>query len=204
MSATIIISLIVVVILFFVYREYRNEKKYQETRKEKKHTRKNVVTPSVKKTSSDLTPKPKPAVKKKTKVSTVEPEPTPKKNRLEVITEKEIELPSCQYPKFSYERLVGMGFSEAEALEYVTELIAQIETEIPLLEEAIKNKDFEKIEQITHNIKGSSSTIGSGGISDLINDLYFYVQTGKEQEVVQAYFKHLKKYYTDLKSQYQD
>ena len=206
MLSTIIISLIVMFILFFVYREYRNEKKYQEVRTEKKHTRKNVVTPSVKKTSSHPSPKPKPAVKKETKVPTVERTPTPQKSQPQTIKPKEtveVELPSCQYPKFSHERLVSMGFSEAEAIEYAVELIKQIEMEMPPLKEAIANKDFEKIDHITHSIKGSSSTIGSGGISDLIDDFSLYIQTGKEQKITEAYFKHLERYYKDLKAQYQ-
>jgi len=234
MLATLIISLIVILILFFVYREYRNEKKYQETRKEKRRAPKSPVsTPSVKCTSTHPTPKPKPVIKKKVqkpkvaevpktdvtkndvkkteiqkeeKREKVEQRPVVPQSKPETSkadkTETILELPKCQYPAFSHERLVGMGFSEAEAKEYVVELIAQIETETPLLKESIANSDFEKVEHITHSIKGSSSTIGNGGISDLIGEFNLYVQTGKEKKIAETYFKYMQKYYEELKAQY--
>lgn len=237
MLATIIISLIVMLILFFVYREYRNEKQYQETRKQKKRTPPNVSKPQVKRTPAQSKPKPKPSPYRpqSSTQERVKPEPsksapqtaqkadkqtdkkvtteslkpkevaktvTPEKVKEEEQAQKSVTLPRCQYPKFSHERLVGMGFSETEAKAYVAELITQIETEMPQLKAAIEAQDFEKMDHITHSIKGSSSTIGSGGISDLINEFNHYVQTGKEKRVAEAYFKHLQHYYTELKAQY--
>ena len=232
MLATIIISLFVLLILFFVFREYRNEKNYQKTRHEKLHKPKapkqnsysqktqsqkkpashNISAPTPTRTTPQPTEKPEPSIKKPAPV-TVKPKERivpeeavvpkmPEAAEAKETIEKKTELPSCEYPKFSHERLVGMGFSEAEALEYVTELITQIETEMPALKEAIANKDFEKVEHITHSIKGSSSTIGSGGVSDLIDAFSFYVQTGEDQEVAECYYKHLERYYNDLKKQY--
>ena len=116
--------------------------------------------------------------------------------------EKSYDLPKCKYPKFSYERLIKMGLSEDEAIEFTKELIPQIKTQIPLIKEAMEKEDFHTMERLTHSIKGSSTTVGSGGISDLLVEYNTYLKTGKDLPIVQAYFKHLTRYSDDLEKQF--
>ena len=115
---------------------------------------------------------------------------------------KPIELPQCKYPDFDYSRLVGMGLSEEEAVEFIQELIPQIGTQIPLIQEAMDKEDFYSMERLTHSIKGSSTTVGSGGVSDLLVEYNTYLKTGEELEVAKAYQRHLKDYYEALKTAY--
>ena len=135
--------------------------------------------------------------KEKLEAQKVEPESIPEAE----ITEK-IDLPKCKYPKFNYARLVEMGLSEDEAVEFVKELIPQIKTQIPLIKEAMEANDFHNMERLTHSIKGSSTTVGSGGVSDLLVDYNTYLKTGKELPVAEAYLKHLNHYCEELEKEY--
>jgi len=112
------------------------------------------------------------------------------------------ELPKGEYPEFNYERLMEMGLSKEEALEFIQELIPQIGDQIPLIDEAMKIPDFHKMERLTHSIKGSSTTIGTGGVSDLLVEYNTYLKTGKELPVAEAYQAHLKRYFEKLKKQF--
>jgi HPt (histidine-containing phosphotransfer) domain-containing protein len=116
--------------------------------------------------------------------------------------EEKINLPKCKYPKFDYSRLIKMGLSEDEAMEFIKELIPQIKTQIPLIKAAIEISDFNNIERLTHSIKGSSTTVGSGGISDLLVEFNTYVKTEKEIPILEAYLKHLKYYCEELEKEY--
>jgi hypothetical protein len=112
------------------------------------------------------------------------------------------ELPKGEYPDFNYERLIGMGLSEEEALEFIQELIPQIGEQIPLIDDAMKIPDFHKMERLTHSIKGSSTTIGTGGVSDLLVEYNTYLKTGTELPIAEAYQAHLKRYFEKLKKQF--
>ena len=135
--------------------------------------------------------------KEKLEAQKIEPESIPEAE----ITEK-IDLPKCKYPKFNYARLVEMGLSEDEAVEFVKELIPQIKTQIPLIKEAIEAEDFHNIERLTHSIKGSSTTVGSGGVSDLLVEFNTYVKSGKKIPVIETYLKYLTHYCEDLDKEY--
>ena len=113
-----------------------------------------------------------------------------------------IDLPECKYPKFDYSRLVDMGLSKDEAVEFIKELIPQIKTQIPLIKEAMEASDFHSMERLTHSIKGSSTSVGSGGISDLLSEYNTYLKTGKELPVAEAYFKYLNYYCEELEKEY--
>jgi len=112
------------------------------------------------------------------------------------------DLPKGEYPEFNYERLIEMGLSEEEAHEFIQELIPQIGEQIPLIDEALKIPDFHKMERLTHSIKGSSTTIGTGGVSDLLVEYNTYLKTGDEVPVAEAYQAHLKHYFEKLKKQF--
>ena len=95
-----------------------------------------------------------------------------------------------------------MGLSQEEAKEFVQELIPQIGAQIPLLKEAMAISDFRNMEQLTHSIKGSSTTVGTGGVSDLLADFNTYLKSGAEPAIAEAYLEHLNHYYEELKEQY--
>jgi len=116
--------------------------------------------------------------------------------------EEALELPKGEYPLFNYDRLIEMGLSEAEAHEFIQELIPQIGDQIPLIDEAMEIPDFHQMERLTHSIKGSSTTIGTGGVSDLLVDYNTYLKEGKEVRIAKAYQEHLKRYYEKLKKQF--
>ncbi len=95
-----------------------------------------------------------------------------------------------------------MGLSDEEAKEFVAELIPQLEMEIPLLEEAMQEGDFPKMERLTHGIKGSATNLGTGGVADLLVDYNTYVKTGTDIDIVKAYYENLVHYTAELKTQY--
>ena len=139
-----IFGLIVILVIFI---EYRNEKKYQEERREK---REKTVQPKRRPQLKKVIRKPSPSIQQETPQEEFEEEilkkETPKK-----------QLPHCNYPKFSHVRLIDMGLSDEESKEFVAELIPQIETQIPLIKEAMDNSDFHQMERLTHNIKESAT-----------------------------------------------
>ena len=219
MSALTILFIFIFLVVLLVFLEYRNEKKYQKQRRRKRQERtsnkRTTLTQNQKKTTPKSTraPKHEPEVKHKPTVE-VKPEvkaeaipepeikeevkPEPKK---EVPTETK-KLPEANYPQFTHVRLIEMGLSDEEAKEFVGELIPQIETEIPLIEAAIQEGDFHKIEKLTHGIKGSATNLGTGGVSDLLSDYNTYLKTGTDVDIAKAYLKHLVDYTNELKDQY--
>ena len=112
------------------------------------------------------------------------------------------ELPSCEYPPFTHVRLVEMGLSDDEAIEFVNELIPQLEEQVPLIENAINSADFHKIEKLTHGIKGSATNLGTGGVSDLLSEFNTYLKSEVDVDIVKAYHAHFIHYIEELKKQY--
>ena len=197
MIGYIIISVFILIIILFVYREYKKEKKYQEERrqrhprnKEKSAIEEPAYAPEEIPTQKELTEK----ELKETEEKKPKPEPIPEP--------AVIDLPEANYPRFNHNRLLDMGLSREEAKEFVAELIPQIEVQIPLIKEAMQSSDFDNMERLTHSIKGSSTTVGTGGISDLLVDFNTYLKTGREPAILEAYFEHLIHYHKELKKQY--
>jgi len=204
MLALTVLSIFILIIVLIIVVEYKNEKKYQAKRHSEAHKKKKprnklkvkkvAPKPKVKeKPIPEPTPKPKPTSK---------PEPIP-----EPIVEIEIpketkELPEVKYPKFSHARLVDMGLSDDEAVEFVQELIPQLELQIPLVEEAMNIPDFHQMERLTHSIKGSATNIGTGGVSDLLVECNTYLKSGTDIDIAKVYFEALKHYTQELKTQY--
>ncbi len=185
MVGSIIISVFVLILVLFVYIEYKNEKKYQEERRQKHQN----IKKEEKKSESELTPKPTVTEIKKETIEGIE-------------KPKIVALSLADYPKFDHSRLLKMGLSEEEAKEFVAELIPQIGTQIPLIKKAIAISDFHNMERLTHSIKGSSTTVGTGGVSDLLVDFNTYLKTGTEPVLAEAYLEQLNHYYEELKEQY--
>ncbi len=218
----VITVLLIAIVGVVIYIEHKKANKpHADTYKRYKvdENRKSVFLESLdKKDSTKTEVKETPSSKKESTVSlnkTVkEPLEIKKENVSEDITasikeiplKKEnvvsIALPEADYSKFDHSRLLEMGLSEDEVRELIAELIAQIETELPLIEKTIDPLDIENMSEHLHYIKGSATNLGSGGISDLLIDFYTYVQKDKEIAIIEAYFKHLKSYYKELKEQY--
>jgi HPt (histidine-containing phosphotransfer) domain-containing protein len=215
------VSVFLLMIAYFFYISYKNEKRYQKERKENRYKRqerkRTESTPTPKETS---TPSPRKKVERErpaapSRTTTVPPKEAPaqvqEKTAPEAVrksakepekTQKSIPVSLGNYPDFSHARLLKMGLSEEEAQEFVAELIPQIETQIPLIEEALTRSDFHAMERLTHSIKGSSTTVGSGGVSDLLVDFNTYLKSGTEPAIIEAYIKELKHYCHALEAQY--
>ncbi len=211
MLALTILSIFIFIIILIIFLEYRNEKKYQEKRRQQRqtpsHTRRTIPTKESKKVTPrpapERKPEPKPEPKAELKVE-LKPEPEVKREpepKIEVPKETK-KLPEANYPQFTHVRLVEMGLSDEEAKEFVAELIPQLEVEIPRIEAAIQDEDFHKIERLTHGIKGSATNLGTGGVSDLLVEYNTYLKTGTDIDIAKAYFEHLIYYTNALKTQY--
>jgi len=207
----LVILLVIIIITFFIFRSKQSNDNYLENLEEEAHTlKKSSKKPKVQNSKKPLRPKPKvqntkkplsPEPKEEPKsepVVEVVPKPEPK---VEVIPE--IELPKKEYQKYSNSRAMEqLGLSQEEADMFIGELIDQIDSEIPGLETAIQNKDLEKIESISHMIKGSATSLGSGGVADVLIDFNTYVKGGDDKQIIQAHFENLKYYLVELKSQF--
>jgi HPt (histidine-containing phosphotransfer) domain-containing protein len=219
MLGTVILSIFIFLVILLVFVEYRNEKKYQEERRQSRerqaHNKRTPPSQAPEKVTPRAEPAPKveprPEPKPEPKVEVkVEPKPVPKTEekiepKIEVPKEEVKEakkLPEANYPPFTHARLVEMGLSDEEAKEFVAELIPQIEEQIPLIEEAMNIPDFHQMERLTHSIKGSATNIGTGGVSDLLVAYNTYLKTGTDIDEAKAYFEHLKHYTQELKEQY--
>ena len=186
MLGLIIFIIFVSIVSLIVIIEIRNERKYQEKRKQRRSKYKTTT----------LKPKKKPVAKPEKKKSLKEKTDVAQKE------EEDKKLPICTYPKFTHERLIEMGLSEDESIEFVKELIPQLEIQIPLIEEQLDKEDFQKLERLTHSIKGSATNLGTGGISDLLVEYNTYLKTGSNSAISKVYFEYLKHYTKELRGQY--
>ncbi|RLA76757.1 MAG: hypothetical protein DRG30_02000 [Epsilonproteobacteria bacterium] len=112
------------------------------------------------------------------------------------------ELPKGVYPNFDNSRLLDMGLSQADADIFVQDLVVQIDDHIPQIEAAVKSKDYEEVEHLTHSIKGSATNLGTGGIADALVEYNTYCKTGKDDDILLAYLEILKTYQVKLKEQF--
>lgn len=230
MFASVVIGILVLIIAIIVYVEYKNEKTYEEERKRRSEERRKPKPPhkpekEVQKPVQEKkatvnrikTPTPdikEPVVPKKEEKITAPVEKTVRKPPEEIKTVKEetvpaekkeekiYDLPTCEYPEFNYSRLLKMGLSKDEAIEFIKELIPQIKTQLPLIKEAMEKEDFHNMERLTHSLKGSSTTVGTGGVSDLLVEFNTYLKTGKDIPVAEVYFTHLNRYTEELEKQF--
>jgi hypothetical protein len=172
-STILVIFLLLLLLLILI--EYKNEKKYQETRNNKNN-------------------------------KTLEKKNTANENKLKKhkpnIPNTPHVMPHKKYPNFSHERLIKMGLSQNEVLDFVKELIPQIEIQTPLIKEAINLSDFHQVERLTHHIKGSATNIGTGGVADLLIEYNTYLKSGTDIEIIKSYFQSLVYYTKELKRQY--
>ena len=131
--------------------------------------------------------------------------PTPPRERPPVAKPVETpkELPKCDYAKYDHSRMIStLGLSEDDAVEFIADLISQIESTIPQIRSAIDTKDYEAMESLTHSIKGSATNLGTDGVASLLIDFNTYLKTKKDLDIINSYFKHLVRYTDELKEQY--
>ncbi|RLA69957.1 MAG: hypothetical protein DRG24_07655 [Epsilonproteobacteria bacterium] len=202
----LLISFVFISILAFIINSRRTHKKHLEHLQEELKTTKKQKTSQRKKPRVENRPIIRPEVKK-TKVEPVKPTPKvevqPKveplikaEAKVKVKTEKD-------YSKYNNARAVEqLGLSQEEADMFISELIEQIDSEIPSLEAAINSEDYEKIESISHMIKGSATSLGSGGVADVLVDFNTYSKEGKDIQVLQSHLANLKHHLVDLKAQF--
>lgn len=232
MFALVVIGIFILIIALIIFIEYKNEKKYQEERLKRSNERRKTRAPydPKAKVQKPLQEEKKQKAKKKAAIpgakEKVSPEISKEKVKAQVtadtyslkenqqkpaevieeiqqeIPNKTYDLPKCKYPKFDHSRLLDMGLNEDEVKEFVQELIPQINNQIPLIQEAMKIPDFHSMERLTHSIKGSSTTVGTGGISDLLVEYNTYLKKGQELPIIEAYFTHLVRYAKELEEQY--
>ncbi|NOR54658.1 MAG: hypothetical protein GQ531_00470 [Sulfurovum sp.] len=205
MLALSILTIFALVVVAIIAIEIRNERKYQATRR------------STSKKPKDKKPKDKKAKAEIEQEEVQEEEKTKSRHKSFHMTrahkaqktqetteepKKTKKLPPCTYPRFSHERLVEMGLSDDEAIEFVQELIPQLEEQIPEIEALLEVSDFEQMERATHGIKGSSTNVGTGGVSDLLIEYNTYLKAGRDLEIAKVYFESFKHYINELKNQY--
>ena len=188
-----IFGLIIILVIFI---EYRNEKKYQEERRKEREKPTVKKRPRTTQSVREQTPR---RIRKKEEIKKQE---EPKKEEVKQEQKPQKQLPQCSYPTFSHDRLIDMGLSDEESKEFVAELIPQLETQIPLIKEAMENSNFHQMERLTHNIKGSATHLGIGGISDLLVECNTYLKTGTDSDIAKVYFDNLIHYTEELKNQY--
>jgi hypothetical protein len=210
MIGTIIITIFLILLATFIFIAYKNERDYKKKQDAKKKVKKHQK-PIIRKVEK-RTPATKVAPQKEEEESVVkkQPEavevieketpPAPQKRPEPIEEPKAVTLP--EYPEFDHARLLEMGLSDDEAKEFVAELIPQLTAQIPLIEEAFEKEDFHSIERLTHSIKGSSTTVGKGGVSALLVDFNTYIKHGTDLPTIQAYITHLKTYTKALEKQY--
>ena len=114
-----------------------------------------------------------------------------------------ITIPTKVYPKFDNSRAVDeMGLTQEEADAFVFDLIKAIEAEIPKIDKALTNGDYKSLEEIVHMITGTSSTLGSGGISSALISFYAAVQHHDTLQKLFIHQQNVKHYLSSLKEEY--
>jgi HPt (histidine-containing phosphotransfer) domain-containing protein len=153
----------------------------------------------------EVKPEPKPIKEqpKEVKKEPIKEEPKPQVDTKPTVkAEPSVRLPECNYPDFDHSRLMEMGLGEDDAHAFVGELINQIDEQLPKLQDAIDDKNVEQVERLTHSMKGSSSNIGVGGVTDLLIEFNTYTKSKSNFAVIKEYFNQLKVYLQKLKDQY--
>ncbi|MGB5964208.1 MAG: hypothetical protein WBF77_05730 [Sulfurimonadaceae bacterium] len=116
---------------------------------------------------------------------------------------EDIAIPTKVYPKYDNSRAVDeMGLTQEDADSFVHDLVKAIESEIPRIEAAILSSDHKAVEEIVHTITGSSSTLGSGGVSSALISFYTAVQHRDSLQKLYIHLQNVKYYLAELREQY--
>lgn len=113
-----------------------------------------------------------------------------------------IAIPTKQYDVYDNSRAVEeMGLTQEEADGFVVDLVKAIQAEIPKIEASILKGDYKSVEEIVHTITGSSSTLGSGGVSSALICFYTAVQHRDSLDELYVHLQNLKYYIKELDEQ---
>ncbi|GEM_PF-5524195 len=108
-----------------------------------------------------------------------------------------------QYPAFDHSIAIEQfGLQESEVNEFISDLIAQIDGEIPALTASIDSGDYSDIRRISHLLKGSSLSLGSGGVTDAISALDHSAIADENIQKLQQHLADIKYYLEELKKSY--
>lgn len=144
-----------------------------------------------------------PSKPEKTEEAAVEEQQVPAEEE-PAVEELQVEEDTYTYEVFDNARTMEeFGLSKEEANDFIIDLIQQIEDEMPGLEEAVSASDTQKIEDVSHMIKGSATNLGTGGIADVLVDFNTYMKTGSDSSVVAGHMRNLRRALTELKEQFQ-
>ena len=107
-------------------------------------------------------------------------------------TEKE-KGPNKDYGEMDTQRAKDeFDMDDDEIKLFLEELNGQINEELPLIEEYMKNKDYVNLKNSIHKIKGSAVNLGEGGIAKLLFDFNHFLSEGKKDK------KQIKNMYEDI------
>lgn len=107
------------------------------------------------------------------------------------------------YPEFNNARAVEqLGLSQEEADMFIGELVTQIEEEIPNLDAAMAANDVERLEKVSHMLKGSATSLGEGGVADVLVAFNTYCKEGSDPEILQDHLENLRFYFGKLKEKF--
>lgn len=107
------------------------------------------------------------------------------------------------YPEFNNARAVEqLGLSQEEADLFIGELVTQIEEEIPNLDAALEANDVERLEKVSHMLKGSATSLGEGGVADVLVAFNTYCKTGKDPKILREHLENLRYYFGKLKEKF--
>jgi hypothetical protein len=131
------------------------------------------------------------------------PKPAGRSTGLKSDQQEKSTIPTKTYPPFDNSRaVIELSLSQEEADMFVGELIKAVDAEVKKLDDAIANENILEIEEITHTITGSASTIGYGGITNVLIDFYTAVQHRETYPVLKTHLANLKYYLDQLKAQH--
>ncbi len=115
----------------------------------------------------------------------------------------EISAKVKEYPPFSHARAVDeLGLSEEEAVDFIGDMIAQIDEELPKLDVEVAKGNAGKVELIVHMLKGSAVSLGSGGVADVLMEFNTYCHNGSDMQIIKSHLRDLKHYQQELKKRY--
>lgn len=108
-----------------------------------------------------------------------------------------------EYPLYSNARAVeNLGLSQEEADMFVEELVGQIEGEMPTLQAAVDANDLDRLEKVSHMLKGSATSLGEGGVADVLVDFNTYCKEGNDINVIKTHMSNLQLHLGRLKEQF--
>ena len=104
--------------------------------------------------------------------------------------------------------IAGSGPAEAsaetvsgtEADTSVLELVTQIEEALPELEAAAEAADTERLASVLHKLEASASSLGEGGVADLMAEFSTYCESGDDPQTLKTYLQDLRYHAEQLKS----